>query len=208
MNRPAHYRSGKIRQNNEKAILKAAEEEFANHGFKGAAMGNIADRAGVPRPNVHYYFKNKKVLYRAVLLSIVRRWIEIFDQINPEDDPRQSLEAYIRAKVQHSKTHPVASRVFANEVLHGAPVLKDYLEGEHREWFEQKTQVIKAWIDEGKMDPIDPATLIFMIWSSTQHYADFSAQVTSVYGHPPSDSDFEKIADDLCTVILKGCGLK
>ena len=206
-NRPVHYRSGRIRQSSEAAIIRAAEVEFADHGFRGAAMGSIADRAKVPRSNVHYYFKNKRVLYRAVLLSIVRRWIHIFDQIKPEDDPTDSLRNYIHAKVMHAKTDPVSSRVFANEMLHGAPVLKDYLDGEHREWFEAKTAVIRNWVANGKMDPVEPTTLILMIWSSTQQYADCAVQVNSIYGHPPSDQEFEKIADALCDIILKGCGL-
>ncbi|MDM3872621.1 TetR/AcrR family transcriptional regulator [Porticoccus sp. W117] len=201
-------KSGLIRKTNESAIVRAAEIEFADNGFKGASMGRIATKAGIPRPNVHYYFKNKDELYTHVLLSIVNRWILLFEDIRPEDDPASALRKYIHAKVMYSKDNPEASRVFANELLHGAPVLKPYLKGEHKKWFAQKEKVIQSWIDQGKMDPIDPKTLMFTIWASTQQYADYRIQIESIYGKVLSNSLCGDIADNLSEILLKGCGLK
>ena len=203
------YKVGKIRIDNEKAILVAAEKEFAARGFNGASMNRIAQGAGVPRTNVHYYFRNKEDLYAKVLTDVIQMWDSSFSQITVDDDPATVLEAYIRAKVAYSKTHPLASKIFASEILHGAPVLSTYLKREHRDWLRGKAEIMDSWTRQGKMDPVDPFYLIFMIWASTQHYADFEVQVKTVLGKQRlSAKDFDAIADNLTHIILKGCGIK
>jgi TetR/AcrR family transcriptional regulator len=203
------YRVGKIRIDNEKAILVAAEKEFAIRGFGGSSMNRIAQGAGVARTNVHYYFKNKEELYAAVLTDIIQMWNFSFNQISTEDDPAEALEAYIRAKVAYSKTNPLASKVFANEIMSGAPILSSYLKKDFREWLRGKAAIMESWASQGKMDPVDPFYLIFMIWASTQHYADFEVQVKNVLGKSRLTArDFDTIADNLTHIILKGCGIK
>lgn len=203
------YKVGKIRIDNEKAILDAAEKEFATRGFNGASMNRIAQGAKVPRTNVHYYFKNKEELYAKVLTDVIQMWDYSFNQITSDDDPAEALEGYIRAKVAYSKTSPLASKIFASEILHGAPVLSSYLKKDYREWLRGKAQIIDSWVEQGKMDPVDPFYLIFMIWASTQHYADFEVQVKTVLGKSRiSAKEFDNIADNLTHIILKGCGIK
>ena len=203
------YKVGQIRLDNERAILVAAEREFASRGFNGASMNRIAVGAGVPRTNVHYYFKNKEELYAKVLTDVILMWDNSFNQITSEDDPAEALEAYIRAKVAYSRTNPLASKIFASEILHGAPVLSNYLKKDYRDWLRGKAEIMDSWVAQGKMDPIDPFYLIFMIWASTQHYADFEVQVKTVLGKQRlTATDFEIIANNLTHIILKGCGIK
>jgi TetR/AcrR family transcriptional regulator len=207
--RPNTYRSGRIRMDNEQQILKAAEEEFASHGFKGVTMNSIAARAGIPRTNVHYYFKNKLELYVAVLTGVIDLWNEAFNQITPDDNPADALGAYIRAKVMYSKSNPQASKIFASEIIHGAPNLKDYLKKDFGVWLKQKADVIGTWASMGKMDPVDPFYLIFLIWGATQYYADFEVEVCTVLGKRKlSAQDYDNIAANLTHIILKGCGIK
>lgn len=204
----AKYKTGKIRTGNISVILDAAEEEFATYGYRGATMSRIAERAKMPRPNVHYYFKNKQELYNDILMRILEEWNEPFNRISPEDDPAEALKGYIHAKVMLSKAHPKASKIFATEIIQGAPHLEGYLAKDHREWVNEKAEVIQSWIDQGKMDKVDPFKLMFMIWGTTQHFADFNYQVLSVLGKRKySDAYFEEVADDLSHIILKGCGL-
>ena len=206
--RPKVYKSGRIRRNNEAKILDAAEQEFSERGFGGASMDRIATQAGIPRTNVHYYFNNKLDLYIAVLTGIVDLWNEAFNQITPEDDPADALSAYIRAKIQYSKSNPRASKIFASEIIHGAPNLTAYLNKDFRIWLREKAKVIQSWIDSGKMDAVDPFYLIFLIWSSTQHYADFEVQVSSVLGKKKlSKKDYDEVTANLTHIILKGCGI-
>ncbi|HHJ34164.1 MAG TPA: TetR/AcrR family transcriptional regulator [Gammaproteobacteria bacterium] len=204
-----NYKVGQTRLENQKKILEAAEVEFANHGFKGASMSNIADMAELPRANVHYYFKNKQELYLTVLMDIVTLWNDAFNQIKPEDDPKDAIQAYIRAKVMYSKKNPLASKIFANEIIHGAVHFRQYLGTEYREWIRGKHDVIQSWVDQGKMDSIDPFHLIFLIWSSTQYYAEHAIEVSTTLGKKNlTAKDFEAVVDSLSHIIIKGCGIK
>ena len=200
--------AGRIRQKNQLLIIAAAEEEFLTFGFKGASMKRIAERAELPRANIHYYFKNKIDLYAAVLGDIVETWDATITQINPEDDPKETLSAYIRAKTMSSKNNPNASRIFASEIIHGAPHIGSYLKSDYRETIVKITDGIQSWIDQGKMDPVNPMHLLFMIWGSTQHYADFGVQVLAAMDKEElTDQDFEEINTSITNMILKGCGL-
>jgi TetR/AcrR family transcriptional regulator len=203
------YKIGQIRTDNRAKIIAIAEMEFAEFGYKGASIMNIAKRANMPRANVHYYFQNKLELYKKVLTDILQLWNQAFNQITPEDDPADALGAYIKAKVMYSKTNPLASKIFANEIIHGAPRINEYLNSDFREWLRSKSAVIEQWIKQGKMDPVDPLFLIMLIWSATQHYADFSTQVNAVLEKKElTDQDFEDIANNLTHIILKGCGIQ
>lgn len=150
------YKAGKIRTDNRAKIIAIAEMEFAEFGYKGASIMNIAKRANLPRANVHYYFNSKLELYKKVLFDILKLWNDAFNQITPEDDPAEAIGAYIRAKVMYSKTNPLASKIFANEIIHGAPRINQYLNSDFREWLKSKAAVIEHWIKQGKMDPVDP----------------------------------------------------
>ena len=203
------YKTGKIRSDNRAKIIAIAEMEFAEFGYKGASIMNIAKRADIPRANVHYYFKSKLELYKKVLFDILKLWNDAFNQITPEDDPAEAIGAYIRAKVMYSKTNPLASKIFANEIIHGAPQISEYLNSDFRDWLNSKSAVIEHWIKQGKMDPVDPLFLIMLIWSATQHYADFSTQVSAVLDKEKlTEQDFENVSDNLIHIILKGCGIK
>ena len=203
------YRPGRIRERNREAILQAAEQEFALHGYKGTTIQNIAERAGLPKSNVLYYFSNKKRMYSAMFDDILLRWNKVFSEIKPDDDPATALETFIRTKVNMSQQYPLASRLFAMEIIQGAPFLLDHLRTNMREWVRGRASVIQHWIDEGRMAPVDPVQLIFLIWSSTQHYADFQVQILMVENKAEYEPrDFEHAADFLVDVILRGCGLE
>lgn len=203
------YRPGRIRERNREKILQAAEEEFAQHGYKGATIQNIAERAGLPKSNVLYYFSNKKRMYSAMFDDILGRWNKVFSDIRPEDDPAQALSSFIRTKVEMSRRYPLASRLFAMEIIQGAPFLMDHLRTNMREWVRGRAEVIQQWIDDGRMAEVDPVQLIFLIWSSTQHYADFQVQILMVENKAEYEQrDFDHAADFLTDVILRGCGLE
>ncbi|MFC6632884.1 TetR/AcrR family transcriptional regulator [Microbulbifer taiwanensis] len=202
-------RPGRIRERNRDCILAAAEREFALHGFRGTTIQGIAERAELPKSNVLYYFSNKKRIYCALFDSIMERWNAMLSEIEPEDDPALTLARFIHAKVEMSRTHPLASRLFAMEVIQGAPIVKDHLRTTMREWVRDRSGVIQQWIDDGRMAAVDPVQLILLIWSSTQHYADFQAQILLIENKAEyTPEDFDHAADFLTQVILRGCGLE
>jgi TetR/AcrR family transcriptional regulator len=190
------------------AWLRAAERVFARAGLNGATTAAIADAAGLPKANLHYHFGSKEDLYRAVLSRTLHDWLVPLDDLQPDADPKQALEAYIRAKMAMSASRPDASRVYANELLHGAPVLHGLLRGELREVVRRKAAVIDGWVAAGRMAPVDATHLFFTIWAATQTYADFDVQVRAVLGRQRlSARDHQRAADHVVQLLLRGCGL-
>ena len=200
---------GDIRKKNKALILNAAKKEFVTFGFKGASVKRIAERANIPRANIHYYFANKMELYQELLSHIVCIWNSKFDSLSFEDDPKTALSAYIRSKVMYSRDEPEASRIFASEIIHGAPVLNDYLSTDFKIWVQTKVDVIQYWIKQELIDDINPYHLLFLIWGATQHYADFNVQVLAAMNKQELDTkSFDAIAESITTIVLKGCGVQ
>ena len=198
---------GQIRQANETLILAAAERVFAGAGFSGATMAAIAQAADLPKANLHYYFGSKQALYRAVLARTLKDWLLPTHEITPQADPRGAIEHYIRAKMALSAQRPHASRVFANELLHGAPVVKALLGTELRDMVLAKAAVIDGWIDAKRMAPVDSVHLFFTIWAATQTYADFAVQVSAVMGQDQlGKKDYARATEHVVKLILRGCG--
>ena len=199
---------GLIRQTNEALILLAAEKVFARAGFGGATMAAIAEGSGLPKANLHYYFGSKDVLYRAVLARILNDWLVPTHGITEGAEPRAALEEYIRAKMDLSAQRPDGSKVFANELLHGAPVVKELLSTELRQLVKEKAAVVQGWIDAGRMAPVDATHLFFTIWAATQTYADFDVQVSAVLGLDSMEpKDFARATEHVVALLLRGCGL-
>ncbi|MDR9393820.1 TetR/AcrR family transcriptional regulator [Roseovarius sp. SYSU LYC5161] len=198
-----------IRQENERLILDAAEKVFAEAGFGGATMQLIADLAGLPKANLHYYFPTKEALYRQVVQNIFQDWLKAADFFDAASGPAEGIGAYIDAKMEISRRHPAGSKVWASEVMHRAPVIQDYLETTLVEWTEDRMRIIERWIDEGKMDPVDPRHLLYMLWATTQHYADFGHQIETLNGSTALDEEqWEAAKQSVKDIILKGIGAR
>ena len=199
---------GLIRQTNEALILSGAEKVFARAGFGGATMAAIAETSGLPKANLHYYFGSKDVLYRAVLARILNDWLVPTHGITARAEPRAALEQYIRAKMDLSAQRPDGSKVFANELLHGAPVVKGLLATELRQLVREKAAVVQSWMDAGRMAPVDPVHLFFSIWAMTQTYADFDVQVCAVLDREAlTPQDHDRATEHVVSLVLRGCGL-
>ena len=196
-----------IREVNERVILAAAERVFAELGFAGASTGRIAELAGVPKANLHYYFPTKESLYRRVIDNIFSIWLEAAGSFDSFDDPVEALTRYIDTKMEISRAHPMGSKVWANEIIQRAPIIQDYLETTLRDWTATRVAAIERWIAEGKMAPVDPNNLLYMIWATTQHYADFGHQILTLNGgRELSDAQWATAKRTVTEIILRGCG--
>ena len=197
------------RLESERMIMMAAEKVFAEAGFGGATMQLIADVAGLPKANLHYYFPTKEALYRRVVQDIFQVWLKAADIFDQASGPVEGIGAYIDAKMEISRRHPAGSKVWASEVMHGAPVIQDYLETTLEQWTNGRITVIQSWIDRGLMAPIDPRHLLYMVWATTQHYADFGHQIETLNNSEPlTDAQWQAATDSVKTIILKGIGAK
>jgi TetR/AcrR family transcriptional regulator len=165
------------------AILEAALEVFSTQGFRGATLDAIAEAAGLSKPNLLYYFASKEEVYTRLLDRLLETWLEPLRGLDPSGEPLAEIRAYIRRKLEMARDYPRESRLFANEVLQGAPRIGPTLAGPLRALVDEKASVISDWSRAGRLAPVDPHHLIFSIWAVTQHYADFDAQVRAVLGH-------------------------
>ena len=195
-------RKTRIQAQNEDLILKAALEAFSAYGFRGATVDQIAANCGLSKPNLLYYFRRKEDIYVAVLEHTLHDWLEPLRRLDAAGEPLDEITRYIRAKIRLSRENPKASRLFANEILHGATAVGSYLKGPLKDLVDEKAAIIRRWAEEGRLAPVDPHHLIFAIWATTQHYADFDAQVHAVTGKPPDL--MEKAEETLTALFVEG----
>ncbi len=193
----------RIQVQNEQRIMDAALEVFSTYGYRGSTVDQIAQRAGLSKPNLLYYYAKKQDIYVAVLEHTLSDWLQPLTKLDPEGEPAEQLWNYIECKLELSRSAPKASRLFANEMLHGAHNIEPYLRGELKSLVEEKCGVIQVWIDAGKLKPIAPVHLLFMIWATTQHYADFDAQIKALC-QDKREECFGKASTTLKTIFLDG----
>lgn len=190
-----------IQARNEARILEAALDVFSAQGFAGATVDRIAEAAGMSKPNLLYYFASKEEMHAALLDRLLEAWLEPLRALDPAGEPVEELRAYLRRKLEMARERPRESRLFANEVMQGAPRIGPTLAGPLRALVEEKAAVIAGWIAAGRLAPVEPRHLIFAIWSTTQHYADFETQIAAVLG--PQDP-FRDAGRTLETLFLTG----
>lgn len=190
---------------NRSIILDAALEVFSAYGFRGSTIDQIAEKAGMSKPNLLYYFPRKDDIYVTVLEKTLEDWLAPFKDIDPAGDPVEELRKYTIQKLRMSAQEPERSQLFANEILHGAPSIQKFLKSNLKRLVDEKAGVIADWIAAGKLAPVDPYHLIFMIWATTQHYADFDVQVRAILPEETAKADFfDKAADSILTILLNG----
>jgi TetR/AcrR family transcriptional regulator len=195
----------RIQREKQDVILDAALNVFSLHGFRGATIDQIAEAAGMSKPNLLYYFSSKEEIHRRLLEDMLDLWLDPLRALDNDGDPIPELRSYIRRKLEMARDFPRESRLFANEMLQGAPHAIDVLEGELKALVDDKAQVIEAWMDEGRITRTDPYHLIFSIWATTQHYADFDVQVRAVLGKDRGgDGRFEDAARYLENLFMTG----
>ncbi|WP_421925946.1 TetR family transcriptional regulator C-terminal domain-containing protein [Neoaquamicrobium sediminum] len=198
-------RRTRIQTEKREIILEAALEVFAQHGFRGATIDQIAEAAGMSKPNLLYYFRSKEDIHVTLMQRLLETWLAPLRELDDIGDPITELRSYIRRKLEMARDYPRESRLFANEILQGAPRVMPMLEGELKELVDEKAQIIRGWMRDGRIVRTDPWHLIFAIWATTQHYADFDVQVRAVLGSDRGgEGRFEDAARFLEQLFIDG----
>ena len=177
----------RIQEKNSATILEAALNVFSQHGFRGATLDQIADGAGLSKPNLLYYFPSKEAVHKALLDRLLQTWLDPLRALNPAGDPLTEIMGYVRRKLELSRDFPRESRLFANEILQGAPRMMEAISGDLKTLVDDKAALLDAWMQQGRLARVPPHHLIFSIWALTQHYADFEVQVRLVLGKEGAD---------------------
>ena len=200
---PSTRPRSRIQQKNREGILDAALEVFSAHGFRGATLDQIAEGAGLSKPNLLYYFPSKEAVHKALLTGLLETWLDPLRAMDPKGDPLREIMGYVRRKLDLARDYPRESRLFAGEILQGAPRMRDAIEGDLKALVDDKARVLSEWMDQGRIARVDPVHLIFSIWALTQHYADFDVQVRAVLGpgHDPF-SEAGRFLETLFTRLL------
>jgi TetR/AcrR family transcriptional regulator len=198
-------RRKRLMETKRSAIMVAALDIFSRYGVHGTSLDQVASQADVSKTNLLYYFTSKEELYVNVLRQLMDVWLRPLQTFTVEQDPVDAIGDYLQVKLELSRDNPAESRLFCLEMIQGAPLLREELRTSLREIVESKVSVINAWIAAGKLAPIDPHHLIFSLWATTQHYADFRVQVEAVSGHTLDDPAFfaETLAN-LKLLVLQG----
>jgi TetR/AcrR family transcriptional regulator len=184
--------------------MNAALIVFSENGYRGATLDQIARESGLSKPNILYYFEGKQNIHLALLSQLMAAWLAPLDAMNPEGEPLDELLDYMQRKLAMSREFPRESRLFANEILQGAPRITPHLQARLKPLFEEKTRVIQTWIDQGKLAKVDPRHLIFSIWATTQHYADFETQINILLPEgAPVGADAATLLHQIYTRLLK-----
>jgi TetR/AcrR family transcriptional regulator len=198
---PSARPRSRIQQRNREVILDAALEVFSLHGFRGATLDQIAEVAGLSKPNLLYYFPSKEEIHQALLTGLLDTWLDPLREMDPAGDPMTEILAYVRRKLDLARDYPRESRLFANEILQGAPRMREAIEGDLKALVADKAVVLTRWMEEGRIARVDPVHLIFSIWALTQHYADFDVQVRAVLG--PGHDPFAEADGFLATLFTR-----
>ncbi|MDC9823133.1 TetR family transcriptional regulator C-terminal domain-containing protein [Devosia sp. ZB163] len=195
----------RIQREKQEVILEAALDVFSREGFRGATIDQIAEAAGMSKPNLLYYFPRKEEIYKRLMTEMLDIWLAPLREIDSVGDPVSELRSYIRRKIEMSRDYPRQSRLFANEMLQGGPRVVDVLETDLKTLVDDKAQIMLGWMETGKIVRTDPYHLIFSIWATTQHYADFDVQVRAVLGKDRGgEGRFEDAARFLENLFLYG----
>lgn len=190
----------RIQKKNRAAILEAALEVFSANGYRGATVDQIAAAAGLSKPNLLYYFPSKDVIFKELMSGLLDTWLDPLRELDANGDPMQEIQSYVARKLQMSREFPRESRLFANEIVQGAPRMLETLSSDLKVLVDEKTAVLQEWIDKGQIAPVHPLHLLFSIWSLTQHYADFDVQVRVLMG---DEDPFDAAPQHLETMFRK-----
>ena len=187
-------------------LLSAALDVFSLYGFSGASLDEIAQRADMHKSNIFYYYENKEALYVEVLTTVMQKWLAPLQILEPDLEPAEAITQYLMQKIEVSRTQPKASKLFALEIIQGAPHILPILKGPLRKLFKRKSKVILNWQEQGKIsDKIDAEVLILNLWGITQNYADFSTQIEMVTGKTLSNrSMYQRTIEHTVHMMLYG----
>jgi AcrR family transcriptional regulator len=147
------------------AILRAAAQEFAEHGIAGARTDAIARAARVNKALLYYYFKDKETLYGAVLDNAFSGMkTNIFQVLDSDLPPREKIMAYVGAYFDFIASNQIYPKLMQREMMraregdsvHLSRLVKTYFQP----IYQRVGELLHKGIAEGEFRKVDPAHFI------------------------------------------------
>lgn len=141
-------------------IIAASLEAFAARGFDGAAVKEIAERAGVSKGLPYHYFKSKEALLAAALRSRLDDLLELTERVERLPDPETRLEALFDGLISHARERPEVFRFYLSVVLGAGGERLDGVAARLREPMDVYLGRLRdIFVDVGSADPETDAQL-------------------------------------------------
>jgi TetR/AcrR family transcriptional regulator len=147
------------------AILRAAAEEFAEHGIAGARTEAIAREARVNKALLYYYFKDKETLYGAVLdHAFSGLKATVFRVLDSDLPPREKIITYVGTYFDFIASNQVYPKLMQREMMRAREGHSPHIEKLVRNYFQpiyaRVGELLRKGIAEGEFRKIDPAHFI------------------------------------------------
>lgn len=179
------------------SILDAAGAEFAAHGFAGARVAAIAERAGVNKQLISYYFGGKEGLYA----ELGRQWFAYeASEIQTTDDPTELVRRYVRTNM----TQPHGGKLLAWEGLADDGEDDDALMTQQRNGrLRANNEPMRQAQAEGRLDArIDPDMLGLIMLAAANVPSVYPQLVRGICHADSRSPEFvERLADQLGIVM-------
>ena len=148
-------------QSTEQKILAAAKEIFVEKGMDGARMQDIADRAGINKALLHYYFRNKEKLFETVFVEAAVGFLPKVSIIMTTDAPLfEKIEQFVNEYIVMLRENPFLPIFILNEVNRQPKAFIRKIWGEKRPPMGLFMKQVEEEVKKGIIKPIDPAQLL------------------------------------------------
>lgn len=197
-----------VEQSTKELIIEVARRRFADHGYSGTSLNQIADEVGIRRPSLLHHFPSKDALYRAVVMDSFADWVKLVD--NAIEGPREGwaqVERMLRAAFRFFEEHPEFVRLVRWEALEGGPILREELAVLLRPLFDRGADFLEREMDAGRLRRYDARQLLLTGYGAVLSYLSDAHLMTGLLDIDPLSQDAlaarrEHVIDVLRTAVV------